>query len=322
MNKMDKQSKTSEEIHKLIDSDTYWGEFSEVQMEELLRICDKDGFKSARHYIRQVLKREDFVFGRGRSDFLYYLDVDTDSVCLDCGAGLGVHTFNMAQKAKEVHAFDQSLKRLQFMAYRKKEEGFANVHLYHSDFEHLPFERETFDVILMNGVVEWLGMSDMCDNPRDDQVRVLTQLFKLLKPGGRLYIGIENRFALAYLRGRDHNGLRFTNYMPRFLADITTRWRTGNSYRTYTYSQKGYKRLLADSGFETGNTEFYIAYPGYNYPQYLIPFGSTAALRFFIRNFTQQKGLRGRCMRLCTVVPFAARFFRHTMWSFGIVARK
>lgn len=311
-----------ENIKCLIDRDVYWGEFPESKMDELLTICERDGITAARVFAEQTLKRGEFIFGKGRSDFLYYLNLSKNSVCLDCGCGLGAHTFNLVSHVKEVHAFDQSRKRLRFVARRAEAEGTKNVFLYHSDFEHLPFESGTFDAIVMNGVVEWLGEIERFGNPRDDQVYVLKQMFRLLKPGGRLYIGIENRFAAAYLRGRDHNSLRFTNFMPRFLADAWTRIRAGKPYRTYTYSRAGYRELLQESGFAKKNIEFYTAYPGYNDPQFIIPFDDLSAIGFFLRNFSKEKGLEGKAVSLCSRFPFCLRLLRHFFWSFAIIASK
>ncbi len=300
--------------------DVYWGEFTEAKMDELLLIIEQKGFDAARVFVRDDLNREEFIFGLGRSNFINELDITKESVCLDCGCGLGAHTFNMAREAKEVHSFDLSSKRLRFVQERQKAEGRDNIFLYHSDFEHLPFSDGMFDVIVMNGVVEWLGEIKRFEDPRDDQLAVLKQMRGLLKPGGRLYIGIENRYASAYLRGHDHNGLWLTNYFPRFLADWATRFRKGKPYRTYTYGVRGYKKLLRDSGFAQ-TPEFFITYPGYNSPQYLIAHDDDAAVRFFYGSFGWNKGMKG------AIVSFLARFglgrwlIRKATWSYGIITR-
>lgn len=308
-------------IQELVSQDVYWGEFSEETMDTLLMISRERGIDAARAYVRDVIKREDFVFGMGRSNFLFCLDINTEDVCLDCGCGLGVHTFNMARMAKEVHAFDLSRKRLQFVENRKNAEGADNIFLYHSDFAHLPFKEGMFDVIIMNGVVEWLGETCVHDNPRDDQLAVLRQMRRFLKPDGRLYIGIENRWASAYLRGHDHSGLRYTNYMPRWVADLVTRFRTGKPYRTYTYSANGYRKLLNAGGFAPP-PQFFITYPGYNSPQYLIAHDDDAALRFFYTSFGLNKGLKGKAVAFLVKFPLGRTLLRAVVWSYGIVVQK
>ena len=53
-------------------------------------------------------------------------------------------------------------------------------------------------------------------SPRVLQERFLGQLAACLKPGGALYVGIENRFGRMFWRGTpDHQGLRYTSLMPK-----------------------------------------------------------------------------------------------------------
>lgn len=308
-------------IEQKTTKDVYWGEFPEKEMDNLLQICESKGMEAARVHIRDVLKREDFVFGASRSHFLNLLDITKESVCLDCGSGLGVHTMNMASVAKEVHAFDLSSKRLRFLGHRADAEGLQNVFLYHSGFAELPFSENSFDVIIMNGVVEWLGEIHAHENPREDQIAVLRQMYRYLKPGGRLYIGIENRWAAAYLRGYDHNGLKWTNFLPRFLANSVTRVFKKKPYRTYTYAASGYRALLRDSFF-TKPASFYVAYPGYNSPQYLIAHDDFSALRFFYKSFSVNKGFKGKILTFFSRWNWSLRMIRTIVWSYGIVAEK
>ena len=310
------------EIQKCGVEDVYWGEFSQSNQQELNRIFREDGYEAGRAFVREKLDRDTFIFGRGRTDFLYYLDLDKNSVCLDCGAGTGIHAFNLAREANEVHAFDLSLDRLELMQLRAAAEGVTNIKLYHSDFKTLPFKDGMFDAIAMNGVVEWLGVINDHDNPRDDQVTVLRQMYKFMKTSGKLYIGIENRFAASYRNGRDHSGLRFTSYMPRFLANVVTKRKKGHSYRTYTYGANGYRKLLEESGFARDKITMYITHPGYNYPQYIIAHDDLAALRFFYTSFARSQGMRGRIVAVLARSNIFLRLLRTVTWSYGIVAEK
>src|SRR3989344_1795176 len=285
--------------------DIYWGEFPEAEMDTLLSLLQEEGYEAARKYIDKTLDRTDFIFGKGRSDFMYYLPLHKRARVLDCGCGLGTHSFNIAPYVKEVHGFDQSKKRIEFCNYRKKFERVRNVDFAHADFERLPYKDDYFDTILLNGVVEWLGERNRNEDPRKDQLEVLRLLHKKLRPGGVLYIGIENRYALAYLAGRDHNGLRWTSYMPRPLADAVTKLFAGRPYRTYTYSLEGYRSLMKDAGF--GSAEFFVAHPGYNYPQFIVPAHDIGSLRYFFSNMTRHKGPKGATARLLSRFEFGLR---------------
>jgi SAM-dependent methyltransferase len=244
-------------------------------------------------------------------------------VCLDVGSGLGAHTFNLAPYVKMVHSFDLSKKRVRFCEYRKKFESVQNVRIFHSDTTHLPFEAETFDNIIMNGIVEWLPEAEPESNPRASQVGVIKKMWKLLKPGGRIYIGIENRVALNYLTSaRDHNRLKYTTLMPRFLASFITWLFRGKPYRTYTYSIFGYRKLLKDAGFDISKITFYIAHPGYNLPKYIIPFEDIGALRFFLGSIAKEKGWKGEIIQLLAKSDLCLRLLRHGFYSYAIYAEK
>lgn len=304
------------------DKDVYWGEFKEEKLLHLLDIMKSGDTKAVFDYIEDDLKRTDFIFGKARSDFLYYLPLSKDASVLDIGSGLGIHSFNIAPYVREVYGLDQSVSRIRFSDARKKLQGVSNVHFVHGEVSELPFKNESFDMILMNGVVEWLGNINHHKNPKDDQIEVLTKMHKHLKRDGVLYIGIENRFATAYLTGIDHNGLRWTSYFPRFVASLITRLFKRHSYRTYTYSMYGYRKLITQSGFDVGKTNFYIAYPGYNLPQYIIPFDDIVALRYFIVALARGKGLKGKVVMFFAQSDFVVKIMRHFFFSYLIYAQK
>jgi SAM-dependent methyltransferase len=195
-------------------------------------------------------------------------------------------------------------------------EGVENISLYHSDIENLPFEEGKFDFIVMNGVVEWLGEKNKNKDPRDDQLEDLRKVYSLLKKGGTLYIGIENRFAATYLHNaKDHNRLRYTTFMPRFLADWVTKGKLSKPYRTYTYGIGGYKKLLAETGFGKSELKFYVAHPGYNMPQYLIDFEDNGAFRFFFSHTNSNAVFKWLLANFTFLVK---RFF----YSYVIFAKK
>ncbi len=309
-------------MQSLIYQDKYWGEFSENDMDVLLSICEKKDFLEVRKYIEEKLHRTDFIFGQARSDFLYLSNLDKNSVCLDIGCGLGVHTFNMAKIAKEVYACDLSTKRVRFCEHRMEMEDIKNIKLYHSDISSLPFDKEKFDFIVMNGVVEWLGEQNKNKSPRADQINDLKKVQSLLKKDGVLYIGIENRYAGTYLHNaKDHNRLKYTTFLPRFLANVVTKIRIGKPYRTYTYGISGYKKLLKDSGFDTSKTLFYIAHPGYNLPQYLIDFDDINALKFFFSMVLSGRRLN-RFLSWLFGKKIITKISRHFFYSYAIFAKK
>jgi ubiquinone/menaquinone biosynthesis C-methylase UbiE len=307
-------------MQSLITNDIYWGEFAESDMDAILAWMRVGQYDLARARI-QELGRTNFVFGKQRSDFLYYLHLSKQATCLDIGCGLGVHTFNIAPNVGQVHAIDLSRKRAEFCELRATMDHVSNVSVLHTDVMHLPFEDKYFDNILMNGVLEWVPEMNLHADPRADQIEVLQKLKGLLKKEGRLYVGIENRIAFSYLTSaRDHNRLKYTTLMPRFLAHIITQRKLGKSYRTYTYSKRGYEKLFIQAGFKKENIHIYLAHPGYNLPQYLIPFEDISALRFFMLMISSGSSWKMKTVRFLAQFDWFLRIARYGFYSFAIFA--
>lgn len=147
-------------------------------------------------------------------------------------------------------------------------------------------------------------------NPRDIQLGFLRGLLSLLRPGGCLYIGIENRFGLPSWLGRpDHPGLPFTSLLPRRLADLLTsrmlRDRGWSKYYTYTYSWLGYKRLLRQAGF--GEVEIYWVYPSYSNPKFAAKVDNGESYSFlanyYVSNFPEFAPITRGAMRAISKLP-------------------
>lgn len=205
---------------------------------------------------------------------------------LEIGSGYGAITTGLAAHCGEVVAADATAELLEFVALRTAQEGFNNVtfaRIDPLDFNRLPFARESFDLIVLNGVLEYVGTADQSRDPYEVQLATLIQLRQLLRPGGQLFIGIENRLSgFSFLGMRDHSGLPFTNLMPRRLADLTTRLLLRFPYRTYTYSRQGYETLLKTAGLD--ETQFYLPIPSYRQPDVILDAENRTEIRAWIHD--------------------------------------
>jgi len=294
----------------LYNENRYWGKVPESEMEEAVRVIETEGWEAFR---KQFEHRLDVAFHDGNADWRFEVPLRPEWTVLDTGAGLGRNTIPLARVAKKVVAFDQSLVRMRFIKKRLEQERLSNVELFVGDLFDAPLAPQSFDLIAMNGVLEWVGMSDRYENGREGQLAALRKCKELLKPGGYLYIGIENRYSFVYMHGADHGGLLWTSFMPRFLARWYARMRQGAPYKTYTYSKRGYKKLLREAGFS--KTEFFLPYPGYNLPRIVTPYEDLRALSFMLGRLTSLRA--GWLLR----IPFALRIYRYFFFSFNIITR-
>ena len=301
----------------ILTEDKYWGKATAKEFEEALRVIDELGWEE---FCSRYEGKFDFTFEENRADWRFNIPVDKNFVVLDTGAGMGRTAIPLARVAKKVVAFDTSFLRMKFLKKRAEMEDLDNIEVCVADLFNLPFKKESFDLIVMNGVLEWAGKTDLFKNPKEAQIKSLEICKNFLKPGGYLYVGIENRFALSYLRGIDHSGLRFTSYMPRQMADIYTRIRKGEKYQTYTYSKSGYEKLFKEAGFE--NPNFYLVYPGYNLPRIVIPYKSLDILEYVIKTLMPSTGFKRKLAKKLAGVRPLLRIYRKFFFSFNIIARK
>lgn len=295
----------------------YWGKIPEAELEKALDMIDIDGWDV---FVEKFKDRLDFTTEENRADWRFFVPLDRNSVVLDAGAGLGRITIPLARVVKKVVACDRSVVRMKFLKKLAESKGLTNVEVVIADIFNLPFEKESFDLIVMNGLLEWVGRTDLFSDPREAQIECLKICKGLLKKGGYLYIGIENRFAAAYLRGIDHSGLRYTSYMPRFVADMYTRFRKGHRYDTYTYGKDGYKKLLTEAGFD--HQDFYLVYPGYNRPRIIIPYENLKQLRYVVRSMIHHNTFAKRtAQKLAAFLP-VMWLYRKVFFSFNIFVQK
>ncbi|MEE9145232.1 MAG: class I SAM-dependent methyltransferase, partial [Candidatus Binatia bacterium] len=171
---------------------------------------------------------------------------------------------------KAIYAVEPVRERIEFMNLRFRQQGCRNIKLIRSDIDNLPLPEGSFDLVVLNGLLEWLPFGKRDMSPHGVQIYYLRLLRKLLNKNGYIYIGIENRFYYGHFVGHcdPHIPVSYVTVLPRPLADLICRYKIGDIYRPYLYSHRGYRQLLRDAGFQ--DIEIYSALPSYNDPQYLI----------------------------------------------------
>jgi len=114
--------------------------------------------------------------------FLQFVEYEPDSCVLDVGSGLG----NLARKLAaripqgQVWGVERSAEQLS-----KAAPGLPNLHFHQADARRLPLEDARFDVVSCRYLLEHVL------NP----VRVLQEMRRVLKPGGKVFVQENNILA-------------------------------------------------------------------------------------------------------------------------------
>lgn len=249
--------------------DSAYGIMTPSELENLLTLCQERGWDKgvAAFLAKKSLRNADewaaYFTPETRAAGRLLLPANPNAKVLDLGCGIGPLSINFARHASEVVGVDHGLKRLQLLKLRALEADIGNLRVVCAgDRAHLPFAAESFDTVLLNGVLEWVASMQTGD-PRQHQREFLAEVHRVLKPEGEVYIGIENRFGFTYLSGGhdEHTHLRFVTVLPRKVANLLSMIKSGKPYRVYTYSRRGYRELLREGGFAAAH--FYM--PRTNY---------------------------------------------------------
>lgn len=100
---------------------------------------------------------------------------------LDIGCGAGTDTLIAAQMvapAGQVIGIDMTPEMLSRARAAAAEIGSGNVGFVEGDVEKLPFPAESFDVAISNGVIDLIP----------DKDAVFSEIFRVLRPGGRVQL--------------------------------------------------------------------------------------------------------------------------------------
>ncbi|MBN3040847.1 MAG: methyltransferase domain-containing protein [Candidatus Omnitrophica bacterium] len=275
----------------------YWAEIPQVEARAFNQLAQKEGWRKAVESLSSQSLKE-YIFHESRINWKYFVPSDVSGVILDAGSGWGSLSFPFNDYCEKIYSLEPAWERINFIKIRRDQDQLYNLVPVCGDTLNLPFPDSYFDVVFYSGVLEWLGTSNTKEKPDDLQKKALAEVIRVLKPGGSLYIGVENRLAFFYFLGvKDpHAGLRFSTLMPRFLADLYSKIVRKKSYREYLYSYNALKRLLKKSGFD--EVKIFTPIPSYLNYKYIVPLDSGYPFNYWLKNV------------LATRIPFASAVLR------------
>jgi D-alanine-D-alanine ligase len=118
--------------------------------------------------------------------FVEFLDLDPGDKILDLCCGQGRHSFELVRRGfQHVEALDRSHYLVQKAKGQSRNEGFF-VPFREGDARRLPYSTDYFDVVLI------LGNSFGYFETIQDDLRVLKEVSRVMKPGGKLLIDVAD----------------------------------------------------------------------------------------------------------------------------------
>jgi len=185
-----------------------------------------------------------------RKNLLNWYTFKEGSSLLEIGAGMGALTPLFCERCSHVTAVEMSKRRAEAIQIRCR--NYKNLDIVVGDFSQMQFEKK-FDYITVIGVLEYQSVYGKGDTP---QLDFLNSLKKLLAPGGKLIVAIENKFGLKYWTGEgdDHSGIPFGS-----INDFAY----GGNARTF--DRQELSSLLTSAGFIS--QKFYYPLPDYKLPR-------------------------------------------------------
>lgn len=238
----------------------------------------------------------DIITHPTRTRFLEEHPLSPGALVLDIGAGWGQAAIPLARSCQVV-AVEPTPERIEFIeAVADQEQRRKNLYFLATSFLDVGLP-PVFDYACCIGVLEWVAQFHRSGSPRDVQLDFLRRVRKTLRPGGRCYLGIENRLGLKYLLGSrdDHTALSLVNVFDAQLASAKYRATTGNELRVFTYSLAEYRELFQEAGFKQLTT--FGAFPDYKLPQLILPVDQPEIFNRHLRSHApppEHDGIDGR----------------------------
>ncbi len=159
---------------------------------------------------------------------------------LDLGCGSGSFLAAIGPERAMI-GLDVAMRWLLIARKRLDEEGMTHVRLVCGNAEQMPFRGESFAAVVAGDVIEHVA----------NQPGTLAESYRVMKPGGRIFLASPNRFSVA---PEPHVGVWGVGFLPRrWMGPYVRalRRRDFRAIRTLSYTE--WTRLVRRSPFGQGS---------------------------------------------------------------------
>lgn len=262
-----------------------------------------------------------YITEAGRAGYVDLLAVDAESSVLEIGCSMGQHTEALAARCRMVCGIDVVPEQAAFARERCVQQGFTNVlTACGGDDGRLPYADGQFDAVVLNLVLEWCGNR----SPEGHEViqrRLLAEISRVMKPGGRLFLSTKNRFALEMLLGgRDEHThmIRGGSALPRWMVRSLMRMRGLGETSGWLHSYSRLRAMVLDAGF--GRVDSYWAAPEMRYPRWFIETEGSGVRRAMREHGAKALGAGRKQRLLLSLMP--SSLVKHVTPGLTLLATK
>jgi len=310
------------------DPDFYYGEIPKDHFIQLLQTFKQnDNIESV---ISDYCKRnqnkyfKEYALDNRRALGLRLLGNLHDKRVLDYGCGLGSLGISASRYgAAHVTFVDSCLLRLQAAYARAKQHNLTDTQfLACKSWESLSSDINTYDVIILNGILEWVAATSGSNFKTviKTQLDFLLKMQKFLKPEGTIFLAIENRFALQYFMGypEDHTDIPYLSIMPRESANNLHLTIKGTEYLAWTWSLQDYYSMLPMVNLKL--TDAYAMFPDYRFPRLIVSLDDIAGLK---KGMLMEKNSSSNEIRKRFIDYIAEmKLIKHFVYSYSLLLKK
>lgn len=247
------------------------------EMESILNCADQVGWLNAlEEYDKKneyISRLSEYATNLSRVDFKFLIPFNKQSIVLDIGGGHGLIALTLAKSVKQVYTTEKITEQAEFMALRAQQESLTNVFVSTGGGDTgLPFKDQSFDLVILNGVFEWIGFETDFKNVGRRQVEMLREIRRVLKTNGQAWVTTKNKYSLSMIVSKNihNNNLRFITLFPDILINSLSQRLGHAQYLSGLKSVKGYRELFAREGFAVDRT--WVPVASFRYPTEYIDF--------------------------------------------------
>jgi SAM-dependent methyltransferase len=296
------------------DSKHHDGADDQEQLSTLNKVARLQGWRSgvSAAYDAALLNYVDNV---ERLIFLSLLPLSPGDAILEIGPGLGQISIPLSRRVATVDALEVVRGQAEFCAERSRQEGASNIRITAGgDNCELPYDDASFNGVILNLVLEWCGWRSGGSHA-DMHRKLLSEIARVLKPGGFFYLATKNRYSLRLLTGGPDEHMfqmSFGSALPRWLSGTLLR---GRRPAGHLHSYRELRALLGSVGFD--RIDSYWATPEMRWPTRMLQFESTDFAR------ERRKVPQGESRRTRAISALLPAFLiKHVAPGLAFLARK